>query len=43
MRLIPDSVRTVGDLIDFAKQSLSAEDAALLIRLLESEYDQLTS
>lgn len=42
MRIIPDTITTVADLIDYAKQFLNPEDAAILVRLLERHYDELT-
>lgn len=41
MRLIPDTIRNLATLIDYVKLCFEPDDAALLIRLLEEEYDAL--
>lgn len=43
MRVIPDTIQTLGDLVDYVKHFFSPEDAAILIRLLEREYDALAA
>lgn len=42
MRLIPDTITTIGELIDYLRESFP-EDFPLIIGILERHFDELTT